>query len=445
MEAFMTLNEIQEKYTAVNMEIIDLFGKMRKVTLPISYFNENILTQGIGFDASNFGYADVTSSDLVLIPDLNKGWSDPFSAYPTLNLFGTIHYFPHDNKPEPFPFDPTNLLRNALALLRHHNIAHNYMILPELEFHIFEELDFSIDPMAPYVDILGNERTINVSKGYHVARPDDKTYEIRSEVVRQIEDCGIPVKYHHHEVGLPGQQEIELDFLPAEKAAEAILITKFMIHNIASKEGLVSTFMPKPIYGAPGNGMHMHMFLTNSDQKSIFFTKEHPLHLSETALHFMGGILKHLGAIMAFSNPSTNSYKRLIQGFEAPSSKSFAKSNRNAAIRIPAYTSLEETRFEYRTGDATCNPYLTITALLLAGIDGVLDSIDPYNDTMIEKDKGVPTDLFSAFRELKKDSDFLKPIFTEEFIDMWIVRKTQEAMLPLNYPNPAEFDAYSNY
>ncbi|MDD4614832.1 MAG: glutamine synthetase beta-grasp domain-containing protein, partial [Caldisericia bacterium] len=405
----MTLNELREKYEAVNIEIIDLFGKLRKVTLPISYCNENVFKQGIGFDASNFGYAEVTSSDLVIVPDLERTWKDPFSQYPTRNLLGTIHHFPHDTNPEPFPFDPGILLRNALTLLRHHKIAYNYMILPELEFHIFEEFDFSLDAMSPYVDIRGNERSINQSKGYHIARPDDQTYEIRSEVVHRIEECGIPVKYHHHEVGLPGQQEIELDFLPAEKAADAILITKMMVHNITANQGLVSTFMPKPMYGSPGNGMHMHMFLSDEDNRSIFFSKEHPLHLSKTALNFMGGILKHLGAIMAFSNPSTNSYKRLIQGFEAPSSKSFAKSNRNAAIRIPAYTSLEETRFEYRTGDATCNPYLTITALLLAGIDGVLHSVDPYNDDQIEKDKGVPNDLFSAFHELKKDQEFLKP------------------------------------
>jgi glutamine synthetase len=360
-------------------------------------------------------------------------------------MFGTIHHFPQSNSPVPFPFDPTILLRSAQELLQHHKIAHNFMILPELEFHIFKELDFSLDPMSPYVDIVGNERMINQGKGYHISRPDDQTYDIRTQVVQEIQKCGIPVKYHHHEVGIPGQQEIELDFLPAEKAADAILITKLMVHNIVSREDLVATFMPKPIYGAPGNGMHMHMFLSDQHNTSIFFDKTNSLHLSETALHFMGGILKHLGAIMAFSNPSTNSYKRLVQGFEAPSSKSFAKSNRNAAIRIPAYTSLEKTRFEYRIADATCNPYLTIASLLLAGIDGVLHSIDPTNPAAIDNNKGVPNDLFSAFHALEKDQDFLKPIFTEEFIHMWIEIKTKEALISMNFPNPAEFDTYANY
>lgn len=441
----MTLNDIRENYQAVNLEIVDLFGKLRKVTLPISYFDEHVLSQGVGFDASNLGYAEVTSSDLVIVPDLNKTWNDPFAVIPTLNMFGTIHHFPHNNTPVPFPFDPGILLRSAQKVLHQHNIAQNFMILPELEFHIFQEFDFSIDPMSPYVDIVGNERFINQGKGYHIARPDDQTYDIRAQVVQEIEKCAIPVKYHHHEVGIPGQQEIELDFLPAEQAAEAILITKMMVHNIASREGLVATFMPKPMYGAPGNGMHMHMFLSDQHNTSIFFNENNSLHLSDTALHFMGGILKHLGAIMAFSNPSTNSYKRLIQGFEAPSSKSFAKSNRNAAIRIPAYTSLEETRFEYRTGDATCNPYLTIAALLLAGIDGILHAVDPTNPTAIDHEKGVPNDLFGAFHALEKDQEFLKPIFTEDFIHMWIERKTKEALMPMNYPNPAEFDTYANY
>ncbi len=441
----MTISDIKTNYEAINLEIIDLFGKLRKVTLPASYFNDEVFKQGVGFDASNFGYADVTSSDLVIIPDMSMSWEDPFSQSPTLNMMGTIHHFPNSSQPEPFSFDPHIILSNALAQLSQYKIATDLKILPELEFHIFESIDFSTNPMSNYVDILENENMINHSKGYHIARPDDNTYEYRAEMVSLIEQCSIPVKYHHHEVGLPGQQEIELDFMPAIKAADAILISKFIVRNVASRHGLYATFMPKPIYGAPGNGMHMHMFLTDAQNQSLFFNQNHPLHLSEKALYFMGGILKHLGAIMAFTNPSTNSYKRLIQGYEAPSSKSFAKSNRNAAIRIPAYTSLEDTRFEYRSGDATSNPYLAITSLLMAGIDGVLHKIDPYQDSSIDKSKGVPSNLFEAFHELEKDFDFLKPILNEDFINMWIDKKTKEALPCVNYPNSEEFDTYINY
>ncbi|MCK5849174.1 MAG: glutamine synthetase beta-grasp domain-containing protein [Caldisericia bacterium] len=441
----MLLKDIRENFQAVNLEIIDLFGKLRKVTVPISYFTEEVIKQGVGFDASNFGYADVTSSDLVIVPDLSTAWVDPFLQNSTVNVFGTINHFPNSSKPEPFCFDPHIMLNKALEYLRKTGIASDLMILPELEFHIFEEFDFSMNPMSSFVDFIESETQINNSKGYHISRPDDQTFELRAEMVKLIEQCNIPVKYHHHEVGLPGQQEIELNFLPANRAADAILISKFIVRNVASNEGFFSTFMPKPVYNAPGNGMHMHMYLVDDKGKSIFFNADHPLKLSKIALNFMGGILKHLGSIMAFSNPSTNSYKRLIQGYEAPSSKTFAKSNRNAAIRIPAYTTLEKTRFEYRTGDATCNPYLTISALLLAGIDGLKNNIDPFDDTAIEKENGIPTNLFDAFKELEKDNDYLKEVFSIDFINMWISKKTKEAFASVNYPNPAEYDAYINY
>ena len=441
----MLLKDIQENFQAVNLEIIDLFGKLRKVTVPISYFTEEVIKQGVGFDASNFGYADVTSSDLVIVPNLSTAWVDPFLSDSTVNVFGTISHFPNSSSPEPFCFDPHIMLDKALEYLRKSGIAQDLMILPELEFHIFEEFDFSMNPMSSFVDFIESETPVNNSKGYHISRPDDKTFELRAEMVRLIEQCNIPVKYHHHEVGLPGQQEIELNFLPASKAADAIIISKFIVRNVASNEGYFSTFMPKPIYDAPGNGMHMHMFLVDKNGKSIFFNSDNPLKLSKVALNFMGGILKHLGSIMAFSNPSTNSYKRLIQGYEAPSSKTFAKSNRNAAIRIPAYTTLEKTRFEYRSGDATCNPYLTIAVLLLAGIDGLKNSIDPFDDNAIEKEKGVPTNLFEAFKELEKDNEYLREVFNLDFINMWISKKTKEAFASVNYPNPAEYDAYINY
>jgi len=253
------------------------------------------------------------------------------------------------------------------------------------------------------------------------------------------------VKYHHHEVGFPGQCDIELDFQPALKAADAILKAKYVIHMIARKHHKVVNFMPKPIYGMPGSGMHLHMFLANQKGKSLFYDKAGEFRLSQLAWNFMGGILLHLPGIMAFSNPSTNSYKRLIPGYEAPCNKSFAKSNRDASIRIPAYTPLEETRFELRTADAIANPYYTLSVVLMAGLDGIKKQIDPYDGQAIKKEEKTPDSLRTAMDAILQDHAYLKPVISTAFVETWKKQKLLEASKCTYFPNPAEFETYLDY
>jgi glutamine synthetase len=440
------ISELKSNYAFLDIQLSDFFGKLKTISLPTSYITEEVLAQGIGFDASNLHYAEVTKSDLAVIPDLDTLQQNTFSEVPTCTCLGHIGCFPTGSlQPQPFPFDPRSILKKALDHMRSKKVAHQLMVLPELEFYIFNHTEFSTAPLDNFVQIESDEVLINKSKAYHASTPFDTYAEIRMHMVQELQAWNIPVKYHHHEVGQPGQCEIELDFLPLDKAADAILQSKHIVRNVAHQFQLQANFMPKPMYGLPGSGMHLHMYLTDDKGSSLFFDQHAPYHLSTMGMHFMGGILLHLGAIMAFSNPSTNSYKRLVSGYEAPQDKSFAKSSRNAAIRIPAYTRLEETRFEFRTGDATANPYYTLTALLMAGLDGIDKQIDPENPQMVKNDERIPRNLYEAMDALKMDQDFLRPIINQELIEEWINKKVKEAETPNNYPNPAEFDQYINY
>ncbi len=440
------IKEIRENYEFLDLQLVDFFGKLKTISLPVGFVSEENLSQGIGFDASNLHYADVTKSDLVIIPDLSTAHSDPFKEIPTCSVMGNIGFFPdHSQEPKIFPYDPRDILSNALKTLRNKGIAHQLMVLPELEFYLFDALDCSTESLNNYVEIDCEEPMVNRSKGYHSPIPFDAFAEVRMEIVKELQNIGIPVKYHHHEVGLPGQCEIELDFLPLEIAGDAIIQSKYIVRNVAHQWNLHANFMPKPIFGLPGSGMHLHMYLANEKGDSIFYDQSTTYKLSNKAMSFMGGILLHLGSLMAFSNPSTNSYKRLVSGYEAPQDKSFAKSNRNAAIRIPAYTRLEETRFEYRTGDAICNPYYTLAALLMAGIDGIEKNIDPEDASQVKREEAIPRNLYEAMDALKKDHAFLDPVIKKDMIDEWIHQKVKEADFPNNYPNPAEFDTYINY
>lgn len=439
------IQTLKQRYGFLDLQIVDLFGKLRHVALPTEYVDEKVLDAGIGFDASNLMFADVTSSDLVVKPDFCTAYEDPFSDSPTISMLGNIYHFPVPNIPALFPLDPRSTIQRALEELRTHKIAETLRVLPELEFYVFNTIDYSVDPNDSYVSFLSDEKPVNQGKAYHSVKPFDTLSNVRADIVNGLKKFGIPVKYHHHEVGSPGQCEIELDFMNADQCADSILLAKYLVMNICSQKDLRATFLPKPIFSAPGSGMHMHMYLTDFSGQSIFFDENNPLRLSKTAFQFMGGILLHLGAVMAFTNPSTNSYKRLIPGYEAPLDKTFAKSNREASIRIPAYTTLEQTRFEFRTGDATANPYYAISALIMAGIDGIKKQIDPYDEKAIRNSDRIPRSLMEAFDALKKDHEFLKDVFPKTFVDTWIHYKSKEAEKAANYPNPAEFETYGCY
>ena len=299
---------------------------------------------------------------------------------------------------------------------------------------------------------------MNHEAGYHMAPPQDILYDFRSRVTMQMEEQGIMVKYHHHEVGGPGQLEIEVEFGGLTEMADKTMMTKYIVKNQAIKENKTVTFMPKPVYNEAGNGLHVHMHLFK-DGKPLFYDENGYSQLSDTALWFIGGLLTHIGALCAFTNPSTNSFKRLIPGFEAPVTVGFATANRSSVIRVPGYAKTPETkRFEIRNPDGTCNPYYAYASILMAGIDGIKKQIDPieagfgpYDFNLFElpqeekkKLKGLPKSLGSAIKALERDHDFLTEggVFPDKLIEIWIQNKRDDLKMHIEMPTPVEFNMY---
>lgn len=454
----------------VDFKVVDINGQYRHVTIPAVHFNEDIVKEGIGFDASNYGYAVVEKSDMVFIPDLDTAIVDPFCEIPTLSVTGNAMIIDYPNN-RPLAQYPRNIVLAAEQYMKDTGIADTMLILPEFEFHLFDEVGWSVKPeqIGMYVDAdqaywNSAENGLGVvvphQKAYHTAKPFDVSYECRSEMCLELEKAGIEVKYHHPEVGAAGQFEIEPKLGQMSKMADASMMIKYIIHNTALKYGKVATFMPKPVYNEAGNGMHVHMLLLK-DGEPVFSDDNGYSHLSETAHYFMGGLLKHISALCAITNPSTNSFKRLVPGFEAPVTVGYATSNRSAVIRIPAYAKTPKMRrFEIRNPDATCNPYFCYAALLMAGLDGVKNKIDPHangwgpydvnlyhlSDEEKAKLTALPTTLDAALDALEADHDFLTEggVFPEELIKNFISRKRAECAELAKIPHPAEFDRYFN-
>ena len=462
---------IEEKgIKMVDFKMVDINGQFRHVTIPASHFSEKTLEDGIGFDASNYGYAVVEKSDMVFIPDPDTAWIDPFSSIPTLTMTGNamIIDYPHNR---PLDQYPRNIVRAAEQYMRDCGIADTMLILPEFEFNLFNRVNWSIDTAHSFAEVdaeqsywnshcngMGN--VVPRQKGYHVDKPFDVTYECRSEMCMLMEDAGIPIKYHHPEVGASGQYEIEPQLGEMSRMADATMMIKYIIHNTALKHGLAATFMPKPISTEAGNGMHVHMLLMK-DGQPVFSDDNGYSHLSREAHWFIGGLLKHVSALCAITNPSTNSFKRLVPGFEAPVTIGYATSNRSAVIRIPAYAkSPELRRFEIRNPDAMCNPYLCYAALLMAGIDGIKNRIDPHENgwgpydmnlySLSDEEKAklsaLPTRLEDALDALEADHDFLTAggVFPEQLIRSFIALKRKDCLELSKIPHPAEFEKYFN-
>ncbi len=464
--SFIEENDIQ----MIDFKIVDINGQYRHVTIPAKQFSAETLKDGIGFDASNYGYAVVEKSDMVFIPDLDTAIIDPFCAVPTLSVTGNAMIIDY---PENRPLDqyPRNIVQAAEQYMKDTGIADTMLILPEFEFHLFDNVGWSIKPndISATVDaeqaywnsdIEGKGCVVPHQKNYHIAKPFDTSYECRSEMCLEMEKAGIPIKYHHPEVGAGGQFEIEPMLGQMSKMADATMMIKYIIHNTALKYGKVATFMPKPVYGEAGNGMHVHMLLLK-DGEPVFSDDNGYSHLSKTAHYFMGGLLKHISSLCAITNPSTNSFKRLIPGFEAPVTVGYATSNRSAVIRIPAYAKTPNLRrFEIRNPDATCNPYLAYAAILMAGLDGVKNKIDPHANgwgpydfnlyTLSDEEKAklqsLPTSLDQALDALEADHDYLTAggVFPEHLIKNFIANKRKECFEFSKIPHPAEFDKYFN-
>ena len=360
-----------------DFKMIDLNGRWRHLTMPIGRLTEDILKSGVGFDGSNYGFAPVEKSDMIFIPDLETAQMDPFTEIPTISMIGDVYMIdlPENRR---FDQDPRNVAIHAEEYLRSTGIADEMIIGPEFEFHVFDHVSYSVMGHSSGFKIDASQAEWNtglesrnmgykipLKSGYHAAPPLDRLDGFRSRVTMLMESYGILVKYHHHEVGGPGQVEIEVEFGGMREMADKTMLAKYIIKNAAMAEGKTVTFMPKPIYGEAGNGMHVHMHLFK-DGKPLFYDPNGYSQLSETALFFIGGILKHIRALCGFTNPSTNSYKRLVPGYEAPATIGFATSNRSSVIRVPAYAKdPDKKRFELRSVDGTCNPYYAYYAILI--------------------------------------------------------------------------------
>jgi len=454
----------------VDFKMVDINGQFRHVTIPAENFSEETMKNGIGFDASNYGYAVVEKSDMVFIPDPDTAVVDPFCSIPTLSMTGNAMIIDNPEN-RPLAQYPRNIVLAANQYMKDCGIADTMMILPEFEFYLFDQVGWEVQPnsIGVAVDAVqsywnsaneGKGCIVPKQKAYHIAKPFDISYECRSEMCMHMKDAGIEINYHHPEVAASGQFEIEPQLGELTKMADATMMIKYIIHNTALKYGKSATFMPKPVYGEAGSGMHVHMLLLK-DGEPVFSDDNGYAHLSKEAHWFMGGLLKHIGSLCALTNPSTNSFKRLVPGFEAPVTVGYATSNRSAVIRIPAYAKTpNKRRFELRNPDATCNPYFCYAAILMAGIDGIKNQIDPHENGwgpydlnlyhLSDEEKAklhhLPTSLEQALDALEADHDYLTAggVFPEVLLKNFIASKRAECAELAKIPHPAEFDKYYN-
>jgi len=461
---------IDNEIKLIDFKVIDLAGRWHHLTIPASRFSKKTLEDGIGFDGSSYGFLTVEKSDMVFKPDLSSAFLDPFNEVPTITMIGNIYAL--GDETQRFEGDPRYVAEKAEEYMKNTGIADKALFGPEFEFYILDHISYrnTANHMEVYLDSeqaewnAGRKDTQNLGfkvhhkKGYHVDIPYDVNFGLRNSMVLQLEEHGVPVKYHHSEVGGPGQLEIELSFGGLLEMADRTMISKYIIKNEAIKHNKTVTFMPKPFFGEAGNGMHVH-FQLFKDGEPIFYDDYGYSGLSNTALYAIGGILKHAPALMAFTNPSTNSYKRLVPGYEAPVSICFATSNRSSVIRIPGYAKKPEAkRFEFRPSDATCNPYLAYSALLMAMLDGIKKGIDPVeegygpydvnifdlSDEEKAKIKGLPKSLDEAADALEKDYEFLLEgnVFSQGIIKDQIKQIRKDASRVNIIPHPVEYEMY---
>ncbi len=454
----------------VDFKLTDVDGRWRHLSIPAERLTEKTMTAGIGFDGSNYGYAPVENSDMVFTPVLDSAVIDRYAEIPTLSMIGDVKVI---SLPENKPFDqyPRNVAKRALEYMKETGIADEMIIGPEYEFYIFDSLQYEVTSENLSVNIYtkqahwasgfednNNGYQLAHGTGYHSSLPMDIRNDLRSKMCLAMKEWGIDVKYHHHEVGGCGQMEIEVELGDMLTLADNTMSAKYVIKNEAVADGCTATLMPKPLANEAGNGMHVHMLLTK-DGKPVFYDKDGYAQLSKEAHYFMGGLLAHARSLCAITNPSTNSYKRLVPGFEAPVTIGYAMSNRSAVIRIPAYAkSPDVKRFELRNPDATCNPYYAYAAILMAGLDGIAKKIDPaergwgpfdfnlytLSDEEKAKIEGLPTSLSEALDELEKDHDYLTAggVFPERLLKQYIARRRKDVSEINKYPHPAEFAKY---
>ena len=454
------------KIKFVDLKFMDFPGQWQHFTVPVSQFNAGSFEDGYGFDGSSIrGWKAIHESDMLLIPDPETMFVDLFIEAPTLSLICDV-YEPATK--EKYSRCPRNIAQKAEAYLISTGIADTVYYGPEAEFFVFDDVRFDSQPNGSFyvVDSIegkwnsGREENPNLGykprfkEGYFPVPPTDSLMDLRNEMVTNLINCGIDVEAQHHEVASGGQCEIDLRFMPLVKAADQLLMFKYIVKNTAKKNNKTVTYMPKPIYGDNGSGMHVHTSLWKKGKP--LFAGSGYAGLSEMGLYFIGGLLKHAASLLAFTNPTTNSYKRLVPGFEAPVNLAYSQRNRSASIRIPMYSSSPKAkRVEFRCPDASGNPYLGFSAMLMAGLDGVINRIDPGEpldkdiyDMEPEELKNVPStpgSLEAALKALENDHEYLLKgdVFTEDVIETWIKYKMDKEVKPMALqPHPYEFGLY---
>jgi glutamine synthetase len=470
---FVTLEEAmafirEHAIQMVDLKFCDLWGRWRHLTVPSSQFNQALMDEGVGFDGSSVGLKSIKAGDMVTVPDLSTAFVDPFWEMPTLSFIG---YTLEAGSKRVFFRDPRNIAQRADEYMRETGVADECRWGPEFEFYVFDSIAFENkinrsgylleSPEADWSSgESGHGHYIPLHGGYHAIPPKDALFNLRSRMTATLERMAVPIKYHHHEVGGPGQCEIETPMIQGSvETGDLVMKVKYVTKMVAHAAGQTATFMPKPLYGEAGNGMHFHQHLFK-DGQNLFYDEAGYGKMSQDALYYVGGLLYHGAAVLAFTNPTTNSYRRLVPGYEAPVNAFFSLGNRSAAVRIPKYADQPDTaRIEFRPPDAAGNPYLMLAAQLMAGLDGILNRIEPtaagfgpidsnifaWTPEQLRQIKALPSSLKEALDALQADNGFLQAggVFDDEIISDWIEHKLrQEYYAVRDRPHPYEMQLY---
>ncbi|HSD85703.1 MAG TPA: type I glutamate--ammonia ligase [Anaerolineae bacterium] len=450
----------------VDVRFIDMPGTWQHFTIPVRRLDDELFKEGLPFDGSSIrGFQEIHESDMLLMPDPETAFIDPVADIPTLVVTCDV-YDPITL--QPYERDPRYVARKAEAYLKQTGIADTVFFGPEAEFFIFDNVRYSSGTNESYYHVDSEEGwwnsgrddrqnfggQISPKRGYFPVPPTDTLQNVRSEIVLALEAAGIPMEVHHHEVATAGQTELGMRFTTLTRMADQLLVYKYIAKNVARKNGKTATFMPKPLFGDNGSGMHVHSSLWKGDT-NVFYDASGYAGLSQAAKYYIGGLLRHAPALLALTSPTTNSFRRLVPGYEAPVNLAYSQRNRSAICRIPVTKSTKAKRVEFRAPDASSNPYLCFAAVLMAGLDGILNRIDPGEPS--DKDlyelpaeeakliKQVPASLGAVLDELECDHDWLLKgdVFTTDFLEAYIAYKRQVELDPVRIrPTPYEFTLY---
>ncbi|HCI79207.1 MAG TPA: type I glutamate--ammonia ligase [Ktedonobacter sp.] len=456
----------------VDLKFTDLPGSWQHFSVPAHEIKASTFIEGIAFDGSSIrGFQTINESDMLVIPDADTAVMDPFTTIPTLSLVCDIAHPSASAHKKPYSRDPRYIAKKAVEYLQSTGIADTSYMGPEAEFFVFDSVRYSSTANKQYVEVDSEEAHWNsaknggdnlghlmrVKEGYFPVAPSDTMQDLRSEMALTLEELGVPIEAQHHEVGAPGQGEIDMRFNTLLKSADNIMLYKYVVKNTARKYGKTATFMPKPVFGDNGSGMHVHQSLWKNG-KPLFFDESGYAYLSQMARFYIGGILTHAPALLAIAAPTTNSYKRLVPGYEAPVNLVFSSGNRSAAVRVPRTFTPPAKRIEFRSPDPSANPYLLFSAMLMAGIDGIRNEIEPSDHGFgpvdrnlyemsaeeLSEIRSVPGSLEESLRALEADHSFLTEggVFTTDLLQNYVDLKRAQSDEVRLRPVPIEFGLY---